>query len=117
MKPTFSLSAAYVAPNVPATIVTTAAMAAMFHFFMFLLRVGQTGVSSYSPLEKPPTCEAPATRPQDSSAVRYENDTKRRRRGGPGSAARPRNQHENEDRGKIGQRIHHLLRDTEVQRL
>src|ERR1700733_15637829 len=54
MNPTFSLSAAYVAPNVPAAIVRTAAMAAMFHFFMTSLRVGQTGVSSHSPLEKPP---------------------------------------------------------------
>src|ERR1700689_2052988 len=53
MNPTFSLSAAYVAPNVPAAIVTTAAIAAMFHFFMTSLRVGQTGVSSHSPLENP----------------------------------------------------------------
>src|ERR1700691_1044068 len=114
MNPTFSLSAAYVAPNVPAAIVTTAAMAATFHFFMTLLRVGKTGVRSQSPLERPPTCYAPAPCPQDSSTVRYENNTKRRRRGGPGSAARTGNQHENDDRGKIGQRIHHLLGDTEV---
>src|ERR1700684_2094243 len=54
MKPTFNLPAAYDAPNVPTAIVRTAAIAAMFHFFMTLLRVGQTGVSSQFPLEKPP---------------------------------------------------------------
>src|SRR5580698_2180266 len=66
MKPTFNLSAAYVAPNVPAAIVRTAAMATTFHFFMILLRVGQTGVSSQFPLEKPP--KKPPTKPHVRSA-------------------------------------------------
>src|ERR1700723_3599766 len=76
MKPTFNLSAAYVAPNVPAAIVRTAAMATTFHFFMILLRVGQTGVSSQFPLEKPPNKPPRAKRPQRARRTVQRSGTK-----------------------------------------
>ena len=55
--------------------------------------------------------------PAGHSPIRHEHHTQRRRRGGPGSATRPGNQHENDDRGKIGQRRHQLRRNAEPERL
>src|SRR3974390_1215060 len=109
MNPTFSFSAADAVRPVAASATTAAA--AVNKSFLMLFAPGSDGcllIPGRTPVR---------ARPWGWSAVGHEHRAQGRGRGRPGGTARTRNQDENDDRGKIGQRRHQLRRDAEAERL